>query len=167
MRKLFAFIAALFLINSANGQRSIDDLFSKYSGKEGYTTVTLSGDLLKWATQNKSENQSESKYPERLTEIRLLAAQDDVEDVPNFFDHIMRGLYFKSYEELVRVKEHNQDLVVMVKPERNGFSELIIVAGGEDNVVVQMKGFITRAEARKLSSEIEEKKSTGDISLSF
>ena len=155
------------MFHSAQGQRSIDDLFSKYAGKEGYTTVTLSGDLLRWATQNMVESQKEERFPERLTEIRLLAAKEAAVDVPNFFDHVMRGLYFKNYEELVRVKEHDQDLVVMVKPERNGFSELIIVAGGEDNVVVQMKGFITRAEARKLSSEIEETKSTVSFSSSF
>ena len=47
MKKLILFITALCMVTLLNAQTSaIDEIFEKYSEKDGFTTVTISGKLL-------------------------------------------------------------------------------------------------------------------------
>ena len=49
MKRLFVFIVLTVTATLVYGQKSIDDLFEKYAGRDGFTTVTLNGNLLKLA----------------------------------------------------------------------------------------------------------------------
>ena len=49
MKKLLLFIVFTITATFVYGQKSIDDLFDKYAGKDGFTTVTINGNLLKLA----------------------------------------------------------------------------------------------------------------------
>ena len=48
MKKLSVFFALMIAATFAYGQKSIDELFQKYAGKDGFTTVTINGSLLKF-----------------------------------------------------------------------------------------------------------------------
>ena len=49
MKKLFVIFALIITGTFLYGQKSIDNLFEKYAGKDGFTTVTVNGGLLKLA----------------------------------------------------------------------------------------------------------------------
>jgi hypothetical protein len=151
MKKVFLFIALTIATTIIYGQKSIDALFERYAGKDGFVTITMSGNLLKLATCLDNDNDDNS-LPAEITEIRILAQEDENLKVENFYDMVINDINLDNYEEFMRVKESDQDLRMLVRSENNRFKEFLLIAGGEDNALIQIKGNMTYAEAKKFSS---------------
>jgi hypothetical protein len=154
MKKLTLFLALLLTATFTYGQKSIDALFEKYAGKNGFTTVTISGNLLKMAI----DDDDEDSMPADITEIRILAQDDDEDnEIENFYDMVIKDIDLNLYEEFMRVKESDQDLRMLVRSEGNKFKEFLLIAGGKDNAIIQVKGNMTYKEAKRFSSEAGKK----------
>lgn len=98
MKKLIL-IAGLMIPLAAMGQRSIDRLFDRYAGRDGFTTITLTGDLLKLAANFGDEDDRDINA--RITGIRILTEDDETRGTVNFLDIISRDLDDKDYEEFM------------------------------------------------------------------
>ncbi len=149
-------IACIFLLSAALtgafGQRSVDALFNKYAGAKGFTTVTLSGDLLKMVKSLGDDSDFDS-LPCKITELRILAQDDHNMKIDNFYDIVMNDINLSDYEEFMRIRNSDQDLRMLVRSEGDRFREFLLVGGGKDNLVIQIKGDMTLREAKKLSSD--------------
>lgn len=154
MKKLLLFIIFTALVNILSGQKSIDALFDRYSGKDGFVTVTCNGNLLKLLACL-DEDMENNPLPADISEIRILAQEDKDVHVDNFYELVKKDIRFNDYEEFMRVKEADQDLRMLVRTEGNKFREFLLIAGGEDNVVIQIKGSMTFREARKFSEDVK------------
>jgi hypothetical protein len=149
MKRLLFLTVLMITASVLSGQKSIDALFEKYAGKDGFVTFTISGNLLKLVCDNDEEN--DNPIPAKITEIRILAQEDDNMKVENFYDRVIKDLNLNDYEEFMRVKESDQDLRMLVRSEGNRFREFLLIAGGEDNALIQIKGSMTFKEAEKFS----------------
>jgi hypothetical protein len=161
MKKSILFAALVIVFNIASAQKSIDSLFEKYAGKDGFTTVTINGSLCKLAACL-GDDDDENQIPANITQIRILTQDDENTNVENFYDLVIRDIDLKNYEEFMRVKESDQDLRILVKTEGKKFREFLLIAGGEDNALIQIKGNMTLDEAKKLSNRAKH-----DHNLSF
>jgi hypothetical protein len=154
MKKLLGIIVLTITATFLYGQKSIDDLFEKYAGKDGFTTVTIDGSLLKlghWFIDN-DDNES---LPVNITEIRILAQEKDHIKVENFYNYVINDIDLKNYDEFMRIKNSDQDMRMLVRSSGDKFKEFLLIAGGEDNAVIQIKGNMTFAEAKRFSREAE------------
>ena len=147
MKNLIWTIALLILSATLNAQKSIDALFDKYAGKDGFTTVTINGNLLKLVASLDEDNKTGS-MPRNLTQIRILAQDNDSMKVENFYDLVVKDLDLKQYEEFMQVKSSDQDVKMLVRTEGNKFKEFLLIVGGKDNAVIQIKGSMTFDEAK-------------------
>ncbi len=154
MKKLIVFIVLTVTTTLAYSQKSIDDLFDKYAGKDGFTTVTLNGSLLKLAHLF-NENDDDKDISANITGIRILAQEDEGMKVDNFYDLVIKDIDLKNYDEFMRVKGSDQDLRILVRSEGNRFKEFLLISGGKDNALIQIKGDMTYAEVKKLSKDAE------------
>jgi len=154
MRKLFVFILVMSSTLGVFSQKSIDRLFEKYSGNEGFVTFTISGNLLQ-LFRSCSDDEMHQGLPAKVTAIRILAQDDDDIKIDNFFDKTMKDLDNNNYEEFMRVKESDQDMIMLVRAEGRRFREFLLIAGGENNLIIQVKGDMTLSEAHKFSSEMK------------
>jgi len=154
MKKLFLLSVLMLTLTVVYGQRSIDNLFEKYAGKEGFVSVTLSGDLLKLASCFDDEL-NEKSIPANITQIRILAQDNEnqTQNNDNFYDLVIKGIKVGDYEEFMSVKKTNQDLKMYVRAEGNKFREFLLIAGGENNAIIQVKGEMTFKEAKKFSED--------------
>lgn len=150
MKKIILIITLIISASSVYGQKSIDALFDKYSGKDGFVTVTFNGNLLKFIFEDEN---NDNPVPSGITELRILAQEDSNMNVENFYDLVIKGIDLSDYEEFMKVKEKNQDLRMLVRAEGNKFREFLLIAGGEDNVIIQVKGKMTFKEAKKFSED--------------
>ena len=164
MKRLFAFVILTITATFLYGQKSIDDLFEKYAGKDGFTTVTIDGNLLKLAHCFGDKNDDDC-LPVNITEIRILAQEENHMKVENFYNFVINDIDLKSYDEFMRVKNSNEDMRMLVRTDGNKFKEFLLIAGGEDNAVIQVKGNMTFAEAKKFAKDAE-KNHGSDISFS-
>ena len=152
MKKLFVFIVVFAATATlAYSQKSIDDLFDKYAGKDGFTTVTINGNLLKMA--HLFDNKEDDEIPANITGIRILAQEDEGMKVDNFYDMVIKDIDIKNYDEFMRVKDSDQDLRILVRSEGNRFREFLLIAGGKDNALIQIKGDMSYDEVKKLSED--------------
>ena len=138
---------------AACGQRSVDRLFDSYSGKDNFYTMHLSGNLLRFVVS--SDNDNEEGLPQEVTEFRLIAQKDDQEKVTDFYNMVMKNLDTEGYEEFMRIKSFDQNTILLVKGHGKEFNEFLMVAGGEHNVVIQIKGSFSVQDAKKFSVNIK------------
>jgi len=154
MKRFLIFIVLTITATFAYSQKSIDDLFERYAGKDGFTTVTINGNLLKLA-HCLGDNDDEKSFPANITEIRVLAQEDKSMNVENFYNLVINDIDLKNYDEFMRVKKSDQDLRMLVRSEGNKFKEFLLIAGGTDNALIQVKGSMTYEDAKKFSKDAE------------
>ncbi len=154
MKRLLGTIVLTITATILYGQKSIDDLFEKYAGKDGFTTVTIDGNLLKlghWFI----DNDDHDSLPVNISEIRILAQEKDHIKVENFYNYVINDIDLKSYDEFMRIKNSDQDMRMLVRTSGDKFKEFLLIAGGEDNAIIQIKGNMTLSEAKRFSKEAE------------
>jgi hypothetical protein len=146
------FTAALFGQN-----KSIDRVFDKYAGQEGFTTVYISKYMFDMFRD--LENMEDEELEEvqevlgKLTGIKILASEDGSPKGINFYDEIMKDLPRQEYEELMVVKDSESDVIFLAREERGVIVELLlIVSGDEDNALIAITGEINLNTIAKLGS---------------
>jgi len=149
MKRLFCAILMVISV-AAYGQRSVDRVFDSFSDKDNFFTMHLSGNLLKFVTS--CNNDDEEGLPQEITEFRLIAQKDDQIKVPDFYNMVMKNLDTEGYEEFMRIKSYEQNTIMLVKSHGKEFDEFLMVAGGEHNVVIQVKGSFSVQDAKKFSA---------------
>jgi hypothetical protein len=164
MKKLLVFIVLTITATLVYGQKSIDNLFERYAGKDGFTTVTINGNLLKLA-HCFGDNDNDNSIPVDITEIRILAQEDKSMKVENFYDMVINDIDLKNYDEFMRVKKSDQDLRMLVRSEGNKFKEFLLIAGGEDNALIQVKGNMTYDDAKKFSDDAKKKNGSAMVEI--
>ena len=152
MKRIIGILVLLSLMSIGYGQKSIDRLFEKYADNDGFVTVTISGDLLNLIRSDEKELR-EDHWPGKITEIRILAQEDEGMKIENFYDLVKTDINTRDYEEFMTVKESDQDLRMLVRTDGNIIKEFLLVAGGEDNFIIQVKGSITFEEAEDFCCE--------------
>ncbi|MDT8400930.1 MAG: DUF4252 domain-containing protein [Bacteroidales bacterium] len=156
MKKMIAPLLLFVFTISLNAQSSIDRLFEKYQGRDGFVTVTVSGNFLKMVGKFDDGDDDFLKNADKLTAIRILAQEDENMNVENFYDIVMDELDKGGYEEMVRVNSSDSDVKIMVKAEGKIFTEFLLVTGGSDNAIIQIKGKLTEEIIREMSESIDD-----------
>jgi hypothetical protein len=152
MKRIFGILVLSGLLSVANGQRSIDALFAKYADNDGFVTLTINGNLLNLLKSDKHECH-ENHWPGKVDEIRILVQEDENLKVDNFYEIVMRDINKRDYEEFMSVKKSYQDLKMFVRSDGDIIKELLLIAGGDDNFIIQLKGKITVREAEDFCNE--------------
>ena len=152
MKNLIWTIVLFSLSIVLNAQKSIDALFDKYGGKDGFTTVTINGNILKLAAKlDDNKEKDASTMPKNLSLIRILAQDDEKVKTDNFYDNVIKDLDLKQYEEFMSVKSSGEDVKMLVRTEGDRFREFLLIVGGKDNALIQIKGDMSMEEAKKFA----------------
>lgn len=164
MKKLSLLIVLMITATIAYGQKSIDDLFDRYAGKDGFTTVTFNGGLFKLA-RLLGDKDDENPFPIHITQIRILAQEDKTINVGNFYTQVINDIDLNNYDEFMRVKNSDENLRMLVRSEGDKFKEFLLIAGGNNNAVIQIKGNMTYEEAKKFSDEAKRDHGTSKVEI--
>jgi hypothetical protein len=151
--------AAMTLVVSAQ-KDPVAGVFEQYSGKEGYTTVNISGDMLNMMTKMQEER-TDTTITSKLTSIRILAREKDCDNkapVVDLKSEVYDKLDKKAYKEMMSVKESDQDVLILVKEANGRISEmLLLVSGTKESVLIQAKGDILMSEMADLAGKYQMK----------
>lgn len=156
MKKQFLIITALLLCQIIQAQRDpIDELFNKYSGREGFTYVSISGSMLNLIGSLDAENNPDNLML-RLSSIKILSEKDSLStgDI-NLYQEVSRKISMSVYEELMVVREGSSVTKFLIKQKGNTISELLVISDGtEGNSIISIRGDINLQDLAKLSDEI-------------
>ena len=149
-------IALMTLIAvTITAQSTIDKLFDKYQGKDGFVTVTVNGNMLKFLAEVDDSDDDFIKHANKFTSIKILVQEDDEMEIENFYDMVIDEVNRSGYEEMVSVKSSDEDLKILVKADGRVFKEFLLIAGGDDNAIIQIKGNMTLDDVKEMGTSFK------------
>lgn len=159
MKTLFVAAVLLILSTATQAQSIMDNLFEKYSGTEGYTSVYISKymfDMFRRDDVAKNQDAEElEQVISKLDGIKILVTDDDpATPAPvSLYNEIMKLIPSSSYKEVMVVKEKDQDIKFFVKENKDKrVAELLMVIGGPDqSVLLSIIGDIDMKNISKLA----------------
>jgi len=136
----------------------VNKLFEKYAGKDGFTTVYISKNLFKMVGEMNLDDPDVDGLVDKLETIKILASDCEFinENGLNFYEEIMDELPIEEYEELLVVKEKDQDVKFLSKEKNGIITELLLIVGGTDNnALISITGNIDLKYISKLASSMK------------
>jgi len=157
MKKLFLLFTALFLTLLIKAQiNPVDEMFNKYSEKDGFTLVTISSRMFSMIANLDSENADADNLIKRLKSIKILAVSDSLLNVNlNFYTELSKKLDLKVYEELLVVKEGRDITKFFIRQSGPIITELLVITGGPGgNTLISIKGDLSMKNISELSKNV-------------
>jgi len=157
MKQISLFLLLLASSFSLFGQGNpIDELFDKYSGKEGITTVFISSKMFQMIAGADLDDDELNDLVSRLKSIRILTVDDSLmNNKLNFYKELEPKLDFSKYEELMVIKEGGKDIKFLVRGKGNRVDELLMIGGGAgSNILISIKGDLDMDNISEISRTI-------------
>ena len=132
MNKLFIVLIALGISLSSFANEGFDKLFSKYSGDESVTTVSVNESMLKMVTKFLGEEDEETKkLMKSITSVKVIASE-----VKNskFASEAKALLNSSNYDELMRVNDGNDFVRIMVNESGDIIKDVVVFAESDDEI---------------------------------
>ena len=136
----------------------VNEVFNKYANQKGYTTVNITGDFFKMMANTDSKDENLQNLSRSLSEVRILAQDDKNAGEPlDFHKLVYDKLNKNAYKELMTVKQSDQNVNMLVKENNGLISEFLMIVGGDDNVLISIKGNIKLSELADMANSFDMK----------
>ncbi len=157
MKKVIVHLIFLLMPCMLFAQKTpVDELFDKYSGKEGFTTVYITSYMFSMFTNLETDDPEFDDLMKNLKAIKILATDETYSGNANFYKEIIDKLPMDQYKELMVIKEKDQDVKFLVNEKDGKIIELLLIAGGKDeNALISIQGNIDLKNISKLSKSMQ------------
>ena len=157
MKRFFYLIIAFLITQVICAQTNqIDALFDRYSDKDGFTSIYISGRMLKMLGAMGNDSGKSGNILSRLKSIRILSEDESSSTGKvNLYSELSRALDLSIYEELMVVREGSDVTKFLVRQNGDSVSELLMITGGSGgNSLISIRGDINLRELAELSKTI-------------
>lgn len=135
------FIVFAFLFVACSSDPAVNKAFSKYSGKDGITSITVPGFAVRAATMFADLDPKEKEILSKVELVKVLAVENEAQYNKLNFHKEFASLVTADYEPLLSVKDGKDNVDVMAKMiNEKEISDLLVIVGGNDNVIIYLKG---------------------------
>ncbi|MBU8892921.1 MAG: DUF4252 domain-containing protein [Bacteroidales bacterium] len=157
MKKIILLLTVAFLtVQGFSQNTAVDDLFDKYSGQEGFTSVYITSYMFSMFTDIETDDPEFDELMKNLKGIKILATDESYAGNANFFKEIIDKLPMSQYKELMVIKEKDQEIKFLINEKDGKISELLLIAGGKDeNALISIQGNIDLKNISKLSKSMQ------------
>jgi hypothetical protein len=140
----FFLLATLLLFSSCEYNPGVSEAFTKYRFKDGVTTITIPGWVINLAANFGDIEKSERELLQSIDKVRVLVVEDDDLNARiNLHREFSTKINRKNdYEELMTVRDKNEDITIFGKMDEFVIKEMVILVGGEDNAMIYVRGEI-------------------------
>ncbi len=156
MRRIFIIFLIVSLPVLAIAQNTpVDELFDKYSGQEGITSVYITSYMFSLFTDLETDDPDFDELIKNLKGIKILTTDDSYPGKVDFYKEIIDKLPMSEYNELMVIREKDQTVKFLLNEEDGKIIELLIIAGGTDeNAIISIQGNIDLKNISKLSKSM-------------
>ena len=166
MKKLIVtlmLVTVAFIAQPLNAQTTIDDLYKKYAGEEGFTSINISPEMFGLISgfdmEDSAESAKEAKsIVEQLTGLKMLVYEPEEGQSNEAFLSEIRALSkVKGYSEMMSVDSEDEIVKFLAKKGSDGrISEmLMIVLDDKEAVVMSMTGSLDMKSISKISNTLD------------
>jgi len=156
MKKLVIALILISLPLSSFCQKSpVDDMFDKYNGREGFTSVYISSKMFSLLARIDSEDKDFQNLISRIRSIKILTI-DSAANVTgiNFCNELLRKLNSSGFEELMTVREEKGEVRFMILEVNGKIAELVMITGGYGSSIVSISGDLDLKSIASLSDKM-------------
>jgi hypothetical protein len=142
---------------AAAQNRAVDQMFEKYSEREGFSVISISGKMFSMFAQLDSENDNADDIIRNLKSIKILTVNDSLLNKGiNFYSELFKKLDPDKYEELMVVKEAQDVTKFLVSYSGDRIAELLVITGGPGgNSLISIQGNFSLKNLSELSGSID------------
>ncbi|MBI9035855.1 MAG: DUF4252 domain-containing protein [Bacteroidales bacterium] len=157
---LSVIVALLSLPMISNAQSAMDELYEKYAGKKGFTSVNISKEMFQLFSQLevKGDGVEEARQlSDKMDGMKILTYTPSKGEIENFdfYAEIIRIFPVKEYVELMRVKEEGEEVQILIKKDGEKIADFLLIAKEANEIVVMnITGMLTMEDINKVSSQM-------------
>jgi hypothetical protein len=160
MKKLILFVAMMAGYGVTVAQNdAISKFFTKYQSDESFSQVTVSSKMFSLFTNMDVESAEDKEVLDAISKIKGLRilAKEDARNARELYKEAFALIPMKDYEELMTVKDKDQDMKFLIKDDGKGkISELIMVMGGVDDfMVMTLYGEIDLKQVSRIGKKMD------------
>ena len=148
---LVLFTLCALVLQGQNGP--VDELFGKYAGKDGFTSVMISSKMFGLFASKENGDEDISNVMGRLKSIRILTVEDTVLNKSvNFYNELRKKTDFSGYDELMVVREGKNVTFFLTRQSGKSISELLLISAGTGgNTLISIRGDLNLKDISGLS----------------
>ena len=158
MKKLVISLILVASIGTLFAQSAVDKVFNKYAGKDGYTTVVINSFMFKFLSNIETtdpEYESFKKATSGIESIKILT--QDGSGSKGFGKELLQTLPRNEYEELMVVKEADEEIIFLIKEQNDKITEFLLLVSSEDedDALIVITGQIDLESIASLSKGLD------------
>lgn len=157
MKKLMMGVVMMMGALAASAQNdAVTKFFNKYQDNPDFTQVTVSSKMFGLFTNMDVEKPEDKEILDAISKIKGLRiiAKDQARDSRELYKEAL-AVVPKDYEELMFVRDKDQDMKFLIKESGGKISELLMIAAGNDDFkMLSLFGEIDLKKVSKIGSKM-------------
>ena len=136
---------------------AISRFFEKYDDRDDFTHVSVTSRMFGLFTNMEGEDEDDQEVLDAISKLKGLKilASDDTENGKSLYKEALGLIPTKEFDELMSVRDEDNDIKFLIKEKNGKISELLMVMGGEDEFfVMSLFGEIDLKQISKISSKM-------------
>ena len=118
-----------------------DRLYYEYKGEEGIVALKIPGFVMRLAASIADLDREEKQLLRSLRSITVLTIEEaDLYPGVNFAEEIHLNRMRNGYQLLLEVHDGEEDVLIAAREKNGKVRDLVVIVGGEENVLVHVKG---------------------------
>ena len=159
MKKLFVISILLLCTLAASAQNdAISKFFSKYENDDSFTQVVVTARMFGLFANLDAEDPEDQEVIDAVSKVKGLKilTKDNISNGKEMYADAFKMIDSKEYEELMTVKDRENDMKFLIKEKEGTISELLMVLGGEHEfLILSLVGDIDLKQISKLSKSMD------------
>lgn len=156
MKRLTLILATLAISFTMMAQQSmIDSFFEKYADNDQFTKITINQKMFSLFANFEGGTDDETDFMQAISKLeglKILVA-DSIGNPKELFKTTAKAIKKAGYEELMSVKDADEDIIFSIKEKDGVVKELIMLMGGnEEFVLLSLYGEINLKDVSKIAS---------------
>ncbi len=164
MKKLVIVLTvfAVTLVASVSAQTAIDDLYKKYAGEKGFTSINISPEMFGFLSaldmNDSSEKAKEAQdVVDQLSGLKMLVYEPEGKSNEAFLQEVKALTTTKGYTEMMSVDSEDEVVKFLAKkgPDGKVLELLMIVLDDEEAVIMSMTGNLDMKSIQQISKSLD------------
>ena len=158
MKKILAIAFTLMTLTAAQAQDAISKFFSKYQTDESFTQVNISSKMFSLFTNMEADSPEDKEVLEAISKLKGLRIlrKENTSDARNLYKEAFGLIPMKEFEELMSVRDKDQDMKFYIKESGGKISELVMIMGGiDDFMVMSIFGEIDLKQVARIGKKMD------------
>ena len=142
MKKLvFAAFSLIIGINLYSQTFELDHLYNTYRGEEDVISIYIPGFACRLAASIGEMETQEQELLRSIKSVRIQVIENkEINRTVNYARAFSGNKSARGYFPMLEVHDKGEDVLILARQKEDAIRELVILVGGEENVMVWVKG---------------------------